>query len=137
MIIYIIMFVSCVILAFMSQRYPIKTELSDGSVRVKPRPFFVVISAIPLVFFAGMRGNIADTGAYIRSFEEMNGSVIKDYLKNFSDNKDVGFKIFTFLIKCVTSSYTVWLFIINILIHLLFLFFCFSEPHRFPGCSTE
>ncbi len=112
MVIYSLMFFLCVLLSFYAERKRRTFVLDSGETVVRPAPFFVVLSAIPLVFFAGMRDNVADTSTYIHSFNTMTKEYIENVLENVSDNKDVGFKVFTYLVKQIWDNYTFWLFII-------------------------
>ncbi len=114
MIIYSLMFVLCVLFAFYAERKRRPVTLLSGETVIKPAPFFVALSAIPLIFFTGMRSGVADTSSYITSFQQMNEDVIKDILRNMSDNKDVGFRVFTYLVKEIWDNYTFWLFLIAI-----------------------
>ena len=114
MIIYWFMFFSCTLIAYFSQRRRVKIPNALGETVYKPNVALAIMSAIPLVFFVGVRGYMADTTAYIKSFEDMNTEFIKDVLKNPGEYKDIGFKIFTYLVKSVIDNYTVWLFIIAI-----------------------
>lgn len=114
MVIYCLMFFLCTALAFYSERKRRVVVLDSGENVTKPNLFFVILSSFPLIFFTGMRGWIADTGAYIRGFENTDTEYIKDVLRNIGDNKDVGFKVFTYIIKVIFNDYTVWLFIIAI-----------------------
>lgn len=114
MLIYSLMFILCVMFAFYAERKRRTITLATGEAAVRPSPFFTVLSSIPLIFFAGMRGSVADTGAYIKSFDQMSRDYLEDVFRNLSDNKDVGFKVFTYLVKEIWDDYTVWLFIIAI-----------------------
>lgn len=114
MIIYSLMFALCVIMAFFSQRYRIVKTDPLGEISQKPNLLFVVLSALPLIFFAGMRGYMADTTAYIHTFKTADFDYIKDVFEHIDENKDVGYKVFTYLIRCLTDNYTVYLFIIAI-----------------------
>lgn len=112
MIIYSLMFVLCVLFAFYAERKRRAVTLLSGEKAIKPAPVFTVLSAIPLIFFTGMRSYVADTTSYIVAFKNMDKEYIQDVLGNISDNKDVGFKVFTYLIKQIWDNYTFWLFII-------------------------
>ena len=114
MVIYSLMFFLCVLLSFYAERKRRAVTLATGETVIKPAPFFVFLSSIPLIFFTGMRGGVADTGAYISSFKSMDKEYIESVLDNASENKDVGFKVFTYLVKQIWDNYTFWLFIIAI-----------------------
>lgn len=101
-------------MAFFSQRRAVETVDAGGLKTKRPNMFFVILSAIPLIFFVGMRGNMADTTAYINQFKNSDYDYIKDVLRNLDDNTDVGFKVFTYLVKCIIDNHTVWLFIIAV-----------------------
>ena len=108
------MFFLCTAFAFYSERKRRAVVLDSGDTVIKPNLFFVVLSSFPVIFFTGMRGKIADTGAYISTFERTDTKYIEEVLKNIGDNKDVGFKLFTYAVKVIFNDYTVWLFIIAI-----------------------
>lgn len=112
MLVYWTMFITCTVMAFFSQRRAIRKADSFGKAVGRPDALFVIFSALPLIFFVGMRGNMTDTSAYIRGFKSIDYEYIKDVFSHLDDNKDVGFKVFTYLIKCITDNYTVYLFII-------------------------
>jgi len=114
MVIYSLMFFLCVLLSFYAERKRRAVTLDTGEIVVRPAPLFVIASAIPLIFFAGMRSDVADTGAYIHEFKLTDKDYIENVLNNISDNKDVGFKFFTYLVKQIWDNYTFWLFIIAI-----------------------
>ncbi len=114
MVIYSLMFFLCVLLSFYAERKRRAVTLDTGETVIKPAPFFVILSSIPLIFFAGMRSGVADTRGYIDSFKRMSGDYIEKVLENVGDNKDVGFKIFTYLVKLIWDNYTFWFFLIAI-----------------------
>lgn len=129
MIIYSLMFVLCVLFAFYAERKRRTVTLLSGETAIKPSPFFVVLSSIPLIFFTGMRGGVADTGVYIDSFYKTDKEYIQNVFRNMNDNKDVGFKVFTYLIKQIWDNYTFWLFIIAIfcVFCIWFTFYKYSD----------
>ena len=108
------MFFLCTAFAFYSERKRRVLILDGGDTVTKPNLFFVILSSFPVIFFTGMRNGIADTSAYIRTFENTDTEYIKNVLRNIGDNKDVGFKLFTYVVKEIFDHYTVWLFIIAI-----------------------
>lgn len=114
MVIYWTMFLSCTVLAYFSQRKLVKRLDKSGNEVYRLNPALVVMSALPLVFFTGMRGYVADTTAYIRMFRNMDTEVIKDVLQNPGEHKDIGFNAFTYVFKQLIDSPTAWLFAIGI-----------------------
>lgn len=64
----------------------------------------VLMIAVPLIYLAGTRPDIGDTGAYRSSFFELNASLggIKDVIT--SDSKDTGFSILTILFKWIIGN---------------------------------
>lgn len=115
MVIYSLMFILCVFFSFFAERKRRAVVIDTGETVIRPGWFLTVLSAVPVIFFAGMRGGrIADTGAYINMFESLTWDSVKDALQNISDHKDVGFTLFTHLVKLVVDDYTFWLFVIAI-----------------------
>lgn len=64
----------------------------------------VLMIAIPLIYLAGTRPNIGDTGAYRSSFLALNPSVsgLADTIT--SDSKDTGFSVFALLLKWIIGN---------------------------------
>ena len=122
MIIYWFMFFSCTLIAYFSQRRRVKIPNALGETVYKPNVALAIMSAIPLVFFVGVRGYMADTTAYIKSFEDMNTEFIKDVLKNpgeFSALHVYGFAFISTRIPLPSAS------------------FCISELPLLHGFLTE
>lgn len=115
MIVYWFMFISCTVLAYFSQRKCVEKTGELGETKLVPNRALVIMSAIPLVFFTGMRGYVKDTMAYIDNFEEMSTEVIERVLENPGKYKDIGFSLFTYVVKTIVDNVTVWLFIIAII----------------------
>lgn len=78
--------------------------------------FMALITFSVIIFFAGMRSYVADTGSYIKMFDDyplfMNA---KDII--FDDTaREPGFRLFSILIKTfISNNYNVWFFIIAII----------------------
>lgn len=90
-----------------------RVEVVNGKRVRRVKPMFAVLSILPLVIWAGFRGNVGDTYAYIRGFQEMPSSLsgIGTYMSSIT--KDYGFYFVSALIKCVVGNRdTVYLIII-------------------------
>lgn len=81
------------------------TVTSNGRREQRYRWGAVLLIAVPLIWLAGTRANIGDTGAYRAGFLNMTPSLseIATFFKE--DTKDKGFSIFTLLLKCVIGNY--------------------------------
>ncbi len=112
MVIYTLMFVFSVIFAYIAQALKIKVVGEDGSVRYRLNRIFLAVSALIPIFFAGMRGAVADTGAYIRSFNEIKWDNVWDLITGKVEGKSPGFHFFEWLVKQIVDDYTVWFFIV-------------------------
>lgn len=78
--------------------------------------FMALMTFSMIIFFAGMRSYGADTGAYIKMFNEYPlFSEAKDII--FDDTaREPGFRLFSILIKTfISDNYNVWFFIIAII----------------------
>lgn len=77
--------------------------------------FGALISFLVLIFFSGVRTYVADTSAYILSFEKSVATLgdIPDILR--SDGKGVLFEAYmVFFKKCISDNYTNWLMSLSI-----------------------
>lgn len=81
-----------------------RTEYVCGERVKRYYPVWAFVIFLPVIIWAGYRGNIGDTYAYIDGFHFLPGSVkeIPGYMKEVS--KDKGFYLFSALIKCVIGE---------------------------------
>ncbi|WP_319995447.1 EpsG family protein [Trichococcus shcherbakoviae] len=87
--------------------------LVEGYELNKVNLFMAILVMVVIVFFAGLRSGVADTGAYISWFNSMpnNFNDIPGYLRQ--EEKDLGFVLLSSIFKTLLSSdYQVWLFAI-------------------------
>lgn len=78
--------------------------------------FMAVVTFAVIIFFAGARSHIADTGAYIRMFNDYPlFQNAQDII--FDDTaREPGFRLFSILVKTyISDNYTVWLYIIAVI----------------------
>lgn len=90
-----------------------RVELVNGRQAERVTPWFAVMAVLPLVYFASVRGGIADTGMYIQAYGEMPSqfSGLNQYIATVK--KDQGFYYVSALIKCLIGNrVTLYLFII-------------------------
>ena len=62
-------------LTVMAPEWIYRTEFVNGEKVRRVTPLFAVVAVLPLVIWAGFRGNVGDTGAYIQAFREMPSSI--------------------------------------------------------------
>ena len=109
-------------LAVMAPEWVYRTELvNDEKVR-RVTPLFAVVAVAPLVIWAGFRGYVGDTGAYIQAFREMPSSIsgISNYMDGIT--KDYGFYFASALIKCLIGNRHTIYFIIGACVQCFLLF---------------
>lgn len=72
------------VLTIMAPEWVYRDELVEGEKVRRVTPLFAVIAVLPLVIWAGFRGYIGDTGAYMRAFGEMPSSLsgISSYISD-------------------------------------------------------
>lgn len=90
-----------------------RVELVNGRQAERVAPWFAVMAVLPLVYFASVRGGIADTALYIEEYGKMPGQLsgLSEYISTVQ--KDQGFYYVSALIKCLIGNrVTVYLFII-------------------------
>lgn len=92
--------------AYMAPEVVYRTELVNGEKVRRVTPLFAVAVILPLVIWAGYRGNIGDTGAYIRSYADMpyEFSGLGSYISTVK--KDQGYYLFAAIIKCFIGDKT-------------------------------
>lgn len=110
------------VLVAMAPEWIYRTELVNGEKVRRVTPLFAVVSVLPLVIWAGFRGNIGDTAVYMQSFADMPSSFsgISNYLAGVE--KDQGFYLLSAIIKCVIGNRDTIYFIIIAGIQCFFLF---------------
>ena len=96
-----------------------RMETVNGERVRRVTPFFAVVAVLPLVIWAGYRGNVGDTYAYIDMFRELPSTIsgIGGYIEGIG--KDRGFYFSSALIKCFIGNREEWYLI------LLAAFQCF------------
>lgn len=77
--------------------------------------FIIVLYALVLIFFAGMRSGIGDTGYYMYGFSEYKGYNFKNFAQ-LDIEKEAGFKLLMVFISFFTKNEQIFLFVISILI---------------------
>lgn len=99
-----------------------RTELANGKKVRRVTPLFAVVAVLPLVIWAGYRGNVGDTGSYIQEFADMPVSLagINSYME--SQQKDQGFYFVSAVIKCVIGNRDTVYFIIVAAVQCFLLF---------------
>ena len=109
-------------LAVMAPEWVYRTELVNGEKVRRVTPLFAVVAVAPLVIWAGFRGNVGDTGAYMQAFADMppTFSEISGYMDSVT--KDQGFYFVSALIKCLIGNRTSIYFIIIATVQCFLLF---------------
>lgn len=109
-------------LATMAPERVYRTELVNGEKVRRVTPLFAVVAVAPLVIWAGFRGNVGDTGAYLQAFGDMPSSFseISDYIDDVT--KDQGYYFVASVIKCIIGNKSTLYFIIVAAIQCYFLF---------------
>lgn len=109
-------------LAVMAPEWVYRTELVNGEKVRRVTQLFAVVAVLPLVIWAGFRGNVGDTGAYIQAFREMPSTIsgISSYMDTVT--KDQGFYFVSALIKCLIGNRTTVYFIIGAAVQCFLLF---------------
>ncbi len=98
--------------AYMAPEAVYRTELVNGEKVRRVSPLFAVAVVLPLVIWAGYRGNIGDTAAYVQSFANMPDafSGINEYIAGVT--KDKGYYALAAIIKCFIGNKTKLYFMI-------------------------
>ena len=99
-----------------------RMETVNGEKVRRMTPLFAVVAVVPLVVWAGYRGNVGDTVAYIQAYGDMPSSFggIRSYIAGV--NKDQGFYFISAVIKCIIGNRQAIYFIIVAAIQCFFLF---------------
>lgn len=110
------------ILSFVSVNGFCRIETVNGERVRRVTPLFAVVAVLPLVIWAGYRGNVGDTGAYIQAFSDMPTSFsgISSYIAEV--NKDQGFYFVSAVIKCIIGNQNTVYFIIVAAVQCFLLF---------------
>ena len=89
-----------------------RMETMNGEKVRRVTPLFAVVAVLPLVIWAGFRGYVGDTAAYMRAFGEMPSSFsgIANYIDTIK--KDQGFYFASAVIKCIIGNRQTLYFII-------------------------
>lgn len=99
-------------LTIIAPEWVYRIELVNGKKVRRATPLFAVAAIFPLVIWAGYRGYVGDTAAYMRGFEEMPTSFsgIANYINTIE--KDQGFYFASAVIKCIIGNRQTIYFII-------------------------
>lgn len=99
-----------------------RMEIVNGERVRRVTPFFAAVAVLPLVIWAGFRGYVGDTGAYIQAFREMPLSIsgISSYMDNITEDR--GFYFVSALIKCLIGNRNTIYFIIVAAVQCFLLF---------------
>ena len=110
------------ILTVLAPELVYRTELMNGEKVRRVTPLFAVMAVLPLVVWAGFRGNVGDTAAYMQAFREMPSSIsgISNYMDGIT--KDHGFYFVSALIKCLIGNRNTVYFIIGAFVQCFLLF---------------
>ena len=108
-------FWAAIISIFSSYVAGTRTELVCGKEEIRHSEAFAIFAVLPIILWAGFRSGhgYVDTNAYIRFYAQVPTSFegLKAFINGY--NEDVGFTIFTAIIKRIFgTSYTPYLFII-------------------------
>lgn len=109
-------------LAVMAPEWIYRTELVSGEKVRRVTPLFAVVAVAPLVIWAGFRGYVGDTWAYMDAFADMPTSFsgINSYIAEV--NKDQGFYFVSAVIKCIIGNRNTIYFIIVAAVQCFLLF---------------
>ena len=110
------MLVWVIVFGIMAQISAKTVCVGEDAYEPRARLFMALMTFSVIIFFAGMRSSVADTGTYINIFNEYPLlSEAKDII--FDDTaREPGFRLFSILIKTfISDNYTIWFFIIAII----------------------
>ena len=99
-----------------------RMEMVNGEKVRRMTPLFAVVAVLPLVIWAGNRGYVGDTGAYMQAFADMPSSLsgIRSYMAGV--NKDQGFYFISAVIKCIIGNQNTVYFMIAAAVQCFLLF---------------
>ena len=102
-----------IVFGIMSQMRAKYICVGEGIYESRTNLFMAIMAFSIIIFFAGMRSYVADTSAYINTFNQYPlFSVAHDVIFD-SSAREPGFIVFSILIKTyISQDYQVWLFII-------------------------
>lgn len=83
---------------------PMQYEIVCGREKKNWYLFNAVLLALPLILWAGLRGDIGDTYAYIRNYRAASPSLVELLPKLNADSKDPGFSVLMTLFKSMGIS---------------------------------
>ena len=98
----------CVALAFLSERFSVREGI--GRFRSKDRIFFLILSVF-VIAFVGTRVDYNDTASYISAFQDSPKFPAVISKLDWALGKNPGFKIFTAIVRSITSDYHNYLMI--------------------------
>lgn len=99
-----------------------RMETVNGEKVRRVIPVFAIVAVLPLVIWAGFRGYVGDTGAYMQAFADMPSSFseISGYMAG--QEKDQGFYFVSAVIKCIIGNRNTVYFIIVAAVQCALLF---------------
>lgn len=99
-----------------------RMETVNGEKVRRVIPVFAIVAVTPLVIWAGFRGYVGDTGAYMQAFADMPSSFsgIIGYMAG--QEKDQGFYFVSAVIKCIIGNRNTVYFIIVAAVQCALLF---------------
>ena len=99
-----------------------RMETVNGEKVRRVTPLFAVVAVLPLVIWAGNRGYVGDTAAYIRAFGEMpsSSSGISSYIEGIEQER--GFYFASAVIKCIIGNRQILYFVILASVQCFLLF---------------
>lgn len=102
------------IISYFTQK---QIKISDSEYEGRSRLLIAIIVILPIIVFAGCRTNVADTYAYIQSFESYPSNISSAYNMIFDETRrDPGFFTLSVLFKqFISNDYTIWLSAIAII----------------------
>lgn len=108
--------------AVMAPEWVYRTELVNGEKVRRVTPLFAVVAVLPLVIWAGFRGYVGDTGAYMEAFADMPSSFsgISNYM--VEQEKDQGFYFVSAVIKCLIGNRDTVYFIVVAAVQCFLIF---------------
>ena len=112
MIIYVLMFALSSVFAFLAQKHKITVLDADGNEKHRLNRFYIALSAFVPIFFAGVRGEIADSTTYISSFNKITWTQVWDLITGKTEGKSPGFHLIEWIFHEIFNNYTVWFFIV-------------------------
>ena len=102
----------CIAYIFLKNVNAYRKECIQGKVKYNIFPIIAFIIFLPIIIWAGLRQNFQDTGVYRQLFLEMPTELsdIGEYLQTV--DKDLGFSVFSIILKCIIGNRDVLYFII-------------------------